>query len=387
MPEGSRQLDRAPTCSTTSTACCSWAAATSIPRPTAAKPDRHLYGVNDVRDAFELALVPRRDRPRHADAGDLSGRAGPQRRARRRARPAHHRRAGLLGHGIPGVEGGAALHEVEIDAGSAARRGDGRHRAPSARHTTTRPSTGSARAPGTARAPTASSRASSSTATRGSSGAQWHPEDTAGRDPVQQALFDTFVSEAAPGVSSRPTLETDRLRLRAWRDDDLDAYAALCADPEVMRWHGRTARRRPARSRPSSSPASVVTGTTTASGSGARPLAGDDTCIGFIGLATPDVPARGPAIGRDRVAAGPGRAGATGTRPRVPGAAMAYAFDTSAWTGSSSITRPENRNSWNVMQKLGMTLERTTTHPGVQLRRGRLRDRRALMHRAHRSPS
>ena len=28
-----------------------------------------------------------------------------------------------------------------------------------------------------------------------------------------------------------------------------------------------------------------------------------------------------------------------------------------------SVTRPENRSSWNVMQKLGMTLERTTTHP------------------------
>ena len=28
-----------------------------------------------------------------------------------------------------------------------------------------------------------------------------------------------------------------------------------------------------------------------------------------------------------------------------------------------SVTRVENRNSWNVMQKLGMTLERTTVHP------------------------
>jgi RimJ/RimL family protein N-acetyltransferase len=33
-------------------------------------------------------------------------------------------------------------------------------------------------------------------------------------------------------------LETERLRLRAFRDDDLDAYAALCADPEVMRYLG-----------------------------------------------------------------------------------------------------------------------------------------------------
>lgn len=31
---------------------------------------------------------------------------------------------------------------------------------------------------------------------------------------------------------------TDRLRLRAFRNDDLDAYAAMCADAEVMRYIG-----------------------------------------------------------------------------------------------------------------------------------------------------
>jgi RimJ/RimL family protein N-acetyltransferase len=31
-----------------------------------------------------------------------------------------------------------------------------------------------------------------------------------------------------------PTLETERLVLRAWRDEDLDAYARICADPDVM---------------------------------------------------------------------------------------------------------------------------------------------------------
>ena len=32
------------------------------------------------------------------------------------------------------------------------------------------------------------------------------------------------------------TLHTDRLTLRPWRDDDLDALAAVYADPEVMRY-------------------------------------------------------------------------------------------------------------------------------------------------------
>jgi len=31
-------------------------------------------------------------------------------------------------------------------------------------------------------------------------------------------------------------LETDRLLLRAWQDDDLGPFAAMCADPDVMRY-------------------------------------------------------------------------------------------------------------------------------------------------------
>jgi len=33
-------------------------------------------------------------------------------------------------------------------------------------------------------------------------------------------------------------LETERLILRRWREDDFEAYATLCADPEVMRYLG-----------------------------------------------------------------------------------------------------------------------------------------------------
>ena len=35
-----------------------------------------------------------------------------------------------------------------------------------------------------------------------------------------------------------PILETERLRMRAFGEADLDAYAAMCADPEVMRFLG-----------------------------------------------------------------------------------------------------------------------------------------------------
>lgn len=38
--------------------------------------------------------------------------------------------------------------------------------------------------------------------------------------------------------SAAPTLETPRLRMRGFEARDLDAYAALCADPELMRFVG-----------------------------------------------------------------------------------------------------------------------------------------------------
>ncbi len=36
-----------------------------------------------------------------------------------------------------------------------------------------------------------------------------------------------------------PTIETERLVLRAWRDDDLDAYAAMCGNAEFARFFGK----------------------------------------------------------------------------------------------------------------------------------------------------
>ncbi len=36
--------------------------------------------------------------------------------------------------------------------------------------------------------------------------------------------------------ASATELETERLRLRRWREGDADAYARICADPEVMRY-------------------------------------------------------------------------------------------------------------------------------------------------------
>src|SRR5262245_24301631 len=42
----------------------------------------------------------------------------------------------------------------------------------------------------------------------------------------------------APGGVVMVTLETDRLILRMFRESDLDAYAEMCGDAEVMRYIG-----------------------------------------------------------------------------------------------------------------------------------------------------
>ena len=39
-------------------------------------------------------------------------------------------------------------------------------------------------------------------------------------------------------IPAIPTVETERLLLRPFRDDDLDAYAEICADAETMRYIG-----------------------------------------------------------------------------------------------------------------------------------------------------
>ncbi len=163
-------------------------------------------------------------------------------------------------------------------------------------------------------------------------------------------------------MTTPPTLETARLRLRPWSDDDLDAYAELCADPEVMRWHGAKG-----------DPLSRAGATEQMNGFRQRwdhdgfglwcatPKETDE-CIGFVGLAVPRfLPEILPAVeigwrlARDRWGQGLATEGA-----RV---AMGYAFGPLGLDRLVSVTRPENRRSWNVMQKLGMTLERTTMHP------------------------
>ena len=79
------------------------------------EPHPKTYGMNDDRDEAELLL---RASPvaRAPDARDLSRPPDPERRARRNARPAHHRPPTAQRRARhPGVAGDHPLHDVSID--------------------------------------------------------------------------------------------------------------------------------------------------------------------------------------------------------------------------------------------------------------------------------
>jgi RimJ/RimL family protein N-acetyltransferase len=158
-----------------------------------------------------------------------------------------------------------------------------------------------------------------------------------------------------------PTVATARLVLRAWQERDLDAYAALCADRDVMRYIG------PGTPQTREQAAAAVAGFDTTwdeRGFGlwcvTRP--DEDRCLGFVGLAVPDfLPEIMPAveIGWRLARAEWGRGYAT----EAASAARDFAFDTVGLDRIVSVAQPANHASTGVMRKLGMTLERATIHP------------------------
>lgn len=158
-----------------------------------------------------------------------------------------------------------------------------------------------------------------------------------------------------------PTLETGRLRLRAWENRDLDAYAALCADPEVMRWIGDG---RPLSREATADAIAMMQRRWSAQGFGLFCVAGRDadTCLGFTGLHVPDfLPEVLPAVEIGwRLAR---RVWGRGYATEAARAVVDLAFGPVGLDRMVSIARPENVASTNVMRKLGMTLERTAVHP------------------------
>jgi ribosomal-protein-alanine N-acetyltransferase len=147
------------------------------------------------------------------------------------------------------------------------------------------------------------------------------------------------------------TLRTSRLLLRDWRDDDLPAFAALNADPEVMEYFPKVLDRAE-----SDAMAGRIRNRLEQSGFGlwAVEVFGGAPFIGFVGLSVPSFEAHfTPCVEigwrLDRAQWGCGYA----TEAAI--VVLDFGFRQLALDEIVSFTSVLNRRSRNVMEKLGMT--------------------------------
>jgi RimJ/RimL family protein N-acetyltransferase len=156
-------------------------------------------------------------------------------------------------------------------------------------------------------------------------------------------------------------LRTERLVLRQWRDTDRDPWAALCADPEVMRLFPSTLTR-------AESDDFVDRHTALLDERGwglwAVEVIGGSPFIGFTGLAVPGFPVPGHPDGCVevgwRLAADQwGR----GYAPEAARAVLDVAWDVVGLDEVVSFTSVGNTNSRRVMEKIGLGFEREFDHP------------------------
>ena len=150
-----------------------------------------------------------------------------------------------------------------------------------------------------------------------------------------------------------PVVTTDRLVLRGWEPGDIDRYAAMCADPEVMRYLG--AGKPLSRAEVEKRVRSDFVEEWDHWGQGHWVVATRDNndFIGYCALllwkegtpeATPEV-----AYGFARSAWGKGLA------TEAARAAIQWGMDRFDWTSVAGLTHPDNVASQQVLTKLGMT--------------------------------
>jgi RimJ/RimL family protein N-acetyltransferase len=155
---------------------------------------------------------------------------------------------------------------------------------------------------------------------------------------------------------------TERLILRPWRASDRAPFAAMNADPEVMRYIGGGSTMTRAQS---DELVDAIQAHWERHGFGlwcAAPRDDPGACIGFVGLAIPSfLPAVLPAVevGWRLARSTWGRGLATeGAR-----ASLAHAFGPLALESVISIIDPDNERSIRVAEKLGMRHETSHLHP------------------------
>ncbi|MEV4351025.1 GNAT family N-acetyltransferase [Actinoplanes sp. NPDC049596] len=163
-------------------------------------------------------------------------------------------------------------------------------------------------------------------------------------------------------IESVGPLETERLILRQWRDDDLDALAAMNADPDVMRYilDGSVLDRRESADR-----LERMRAVWARNGFGLFAVEGRDegVLLGWAGLSVPNfLPEVLPAveIGWRFAREHWGRGYAT----EAAAAALRFGFEDCGIERVISIRHPENERSRRVMDKLGLVYEFDTVVPG-----------------------
>ena len=167
-----------------------------------------------------------------------------------------------------------------------------------------------------------------------------------------------------------PEVETARLRLRAFRPEDLDAYTAMQANPEVMRYLI-----------PGGAVSRVDVWRTMATFIGQWVLRGygmwaceeiaSGHFVGSVGIFQPlDWPEPEIAYSLDRPFWGRGFA------TEAAGAARDWLFANFPFPRAASFIKPENRASIRVAERLGAVLKGTTELRGI-----------AFQHWVHRRPA
>jgi [ribosomal protein S5]-alanine N-acetyltransferase len=157
-------------------------------------------------------------------------------------------------------------------------------------------------------------------------------------------------------------METDRLRLRRYRCEDLDDLHAMLSDPEHMRWY-------PAPFDPETTSAWLERTLASYAIRGYGLLIVEDRVTGeFLGTAGPTLQV---VEGVDEVEIGwhtrPGRKG-EGIAPEAASAARDWAFANLDVDHLISLVRPENEASARVAEKIGMRVDREVDHKGLRHR-------------------
>ena len=157
---------------------------------------------------------------------------------------------------------------------------------------------------------------------------------------------------------SKPVIATSRLLLRRWRDEDTEPFAAMCSDPEVMRYigSGETRTREQAA-------AAILAFETTWDEKGyglfAVELPGSRNLIGFAGLAEPTfLPEIMPAVEVGwRFAR---QSWGNGFATEAARAALDFGQVKLGIPRVVGIHQVDNHASGRIMHKLGMRFDRET---------------------------